>query len=223
MNMSNEQLMASCGMDATNNSNVVENKNELLETSQLTESENQNAEYNEEDSKVIESESADEVTTVSEGTDVVNTEKATDLKSEVTGSTELTDTKELEEVEVKKPIITLGENENLFAMLGMEMPIEKKKIIPAIKPASTKTTAAKSSVKSDENLLKEDTDKIVKVYGQEVRQMSKDEKADLEEIRLYIVDTLGFREYQKKETEFKIINDGNTQIIIPTLKFKPKG
>lgn len=221
MNMSNEQLMASCGMDTTNKSTVVEDKKELLETSQLTESENQNAEYNEEDSKVIES--ADEVTAVSEGTDVVNTEKATDLKSEVTGSTELTDTKELEEVEVKKPIITLGENENLFAMLGMEMPIEKKKTIPAIKPASTKTTAAKSSVKSDVNLLKEDTDKIVKVYGQEVRQMSKDEKADLEEIRLYIVDTLGFREYQKKETEFKIINDGNTQIIIPTLKFKPKG
>lgn len=222
MNMSNEQLMASCGMDATNNSNVVENKNELLETSQLTESENQNAKYNEEDSKVIES--ADEVTTVSEGTDIVNTEKATDLtESEVTDSTELTDTKELEEVEVKKPIITLGENENLFAMLGMEMPIEKKKIIPAVKPASTKTTAAKASVKLDENILKEDTDKIVKVYGQEVRQMSKDEKADLEEIRLYIVDTLGFREYQKKETEFKIINDGNTQIIIPTLKFKPKG
>ena len=51
----------------------------------------------------------------------------------------------------------------------------------------------------------------------------KDEPAVLKEIREYLVDTLGFREFQEKETKIKIINDGDTQIIIPQIKFKAKG
>ena len=99
----------------------------------------------------------------------------------------------------------------------MEAPKKKKK--------DTKTTNNKGKAVSKANTLEIDKLKIVKAYGQEVLRIAKGEKADLEEIRTYLVETLGYRELQKEDTEFIITEDkeNETQYIIPQPKLKPKG
>ena len=130
---------------------------------------------------------------------------------------EVEEVEEVEEVDEKKGNV---QNQNLFAMLGMEQP--KKKEEPVKKKAAASTASA--PVKKKEKKIEKDKIKIVKAYGEEVFTIEKGQEKDIEEIRQYLVETLGFREFQKEETEFSIINDGDeTQYIIPHIKFKAKG
>ncbi|WP_279146371.1 MULTISPECIES: hypothetical protein [Clostridium] len=109
---------------------------------------------------------------------------------------------------------------NLFEQLGMGKP-KSKETKKENKKNNTSTKNTVSKPKATE--IDKDKTKIVKAYGQEVMTIPKGEKGDLQEIREYLVNTLGYREFQKDDTDMIIINDGDTQYIIPQPKFRAKG